>query len=256
MRKNYFMIALAAMCAAVILTSCGGSKKASSGQSVSGIDQQIEQKKKQMELDALNAEAEIQKKQQDMRLKDIDNEAAQREQKTRQIVKGEQRTLIFCMDEAYDRPGEYMGGLGVVEARPDRTRAILDANRAAVADIATRYIGMIKNALEDYSKDVNVPSGKKMYESSLEGGAAAIGSKVIDKYANVVCREVSQEATGGWVGYVAVHVLLADAKNGLAEELEVRKVDYDKKKFFDKMDAELKADEEKHNAELEKFDIQ
>jgi hypothetical protein len=158
------------------------------------------------------------------------------------------------MDEAFDNLGEYMGGLGVVEDRPDRNRAILDANRAAVAEIATRYIGIIKNAIEDYSKDTNVPSSKKMYESSLEGGAAAIGSKVIEKYANVVCREVSQSATGGWVGYVAVHVMLDDAKKGLAEELEVHKVDYDKKKFFDKMDAELKAAEKKHKEELENFE--
>jgi hypothetical protein len=255
MKRSFFKIAMMVIIAGVIVTSCGGSKQVSNSQS-SNLDQEIAQKKKQMELDDINAEAEIKKKRREMELKDIENEAAQREQNTQKMVKGEQRTLIFCMKEAFDKSGEYMGGLGVVEGRPDRTRAILDANRAAVADIATRYIGMIKNAIEDYSKDVNVPSGKKMYESSLEGGAATIGSKVIDKYANVVCREVAQDATGGWVGYVAVHVMLEDAKKGLAEELEVRKVDYDKKKFFDKMDAELKAAEEKHKTELENFDIQ
>ena len=153
------------------------------------------------------------------------------------MANGEQVLLTFCIDEAYDKPGEYMAGLGIAEDRPDRSRAITDANRVAIADIATRYIGMIKNAIEDYSKDVNVPSNKKMYESSLEGGAQAIGTKVIDKYANVVCRKIAQSATGGYVGYVAVHVLLDDAKKGLAEELEVRKVDYDKKKFFEKIDA-------------------
>jgi hypothetical protein len=232
-----------AMIAGVIVTSCGGSKSVSGGGSSSNTNKEIEQ-----------MEAAIKKKELEMKLQDIEDEADERKRNTKKMVKGEQRTIIFCMDEAFDKAGEYMGGLGVVEARPDRTRAVLDANRAAVADIATRYIGMIKNAVEDYSKDVNVPSGKKMYESSLEGGAAAIGSKVIDKYANVVCRAVSQDATGGWIGYVAVHVMLADAKKGLAEELEVRKVDYDNKKFFEKMDAELKADEEKHKNELENFD--
>lgn len=164
---------------------------------------------------------------------------------------GEQLLITPCLEEAYDRPGEYMAGLGVVENRPDRTRAISDANRAAIADIATRYIGMIKNAIEDYSKDTNVPSGQKMYESSLEGGAKAIGSKVIDKYANVVCRQVAQSATGGYVGYVAVHVLLTDAKKGLEEELAVRKVDYDKKKFFEKMDAELAAGAAQQKADMD-----
>ena len=109
----------------------------------------------------------------------------------------------------------------------------------------------ICNAIEDYSKDTNVPAGKKMYESSLEGGAKAIGTKVIDKYANAVCRKFTQSATGGYVGYVAVHVLLEDAKKGLAEELEVRKVDYDKKKFFEKMDQELAASAAKQKEEVD-----
>ena len=164
---------------------------------------------------------------------------------------GEQVLLTFCMDEAYDKPGEYMAGLGIAEDRPDRSHAITDANRVAIADIASRYVGMLKNAIEDYSKDVNVPNDKKMYESSLEGGAQVIGTKVINKYANVVCRKIAQSATGGYVGYVAVHVLLEDAKKGLAEELEVRKVDYDKKKFFEKMDAELEKEAARQKAEID-----
>lgn len=167
------------------------------------------------------------------------------------LPNNEVELTTFCIDEAYDKPGEYMAGLGIAEDRPDRSHAILDANRVAVSDIATRYIGMLKNAIEDYSKDTNVPSGKKMYESSLEGGVKAIGTKVINKYANVVCRKFTQSATGGYVGYVAVHVLLDDAKKGLAEELEVRKVDYDKKKFFEKMDQELAAAAAKQNAEMD-----
>jgi len=155
------------------------------------------------------------------------------------LPNGEVELVTFCIDDAYDKPGEYMAGLGIAEDRPDRSRAIVDANRVAIADIASRYIGIIKNAIKDYSKDVNVPNNKKMYESSLEGGAAAIGTKVIEKYANAVCRKFTQSATGGYVGYVAVHVLLDDAKKGVAEELEVRKVDYDKDKFFEKMDQEL-----------------
>ena len=168
-----------------------------------------------------------------------------------EMPNGEQVLLTFCIDEAYDKPGVYMAGLGIAEDRPDRSRAILDANRIAVADIASRYVGMLKNAIEDYSKDTNVPEGKKMYESSLEGGAQVIGTKVIEKYANVVCRKLTQSATGGYVGYVAVHVELDDAKKGLAEELEVRKVDYDKKKFFEKMDAELEKGAAKQKAEMD-----
>jgi hypothetical protein len=207
-----------------------------------------------MELDEIRNEAEVKRKQQEMRLREIEVKQAQYEQQIRKMVQGEQLMTIFCKEEAKDKPGEYMGGLGLVEDRPDRSRAILDANREAIADIATRYIGMIKNAIEDYSKDTNVPSGKKMYESQLEGGAAAIGTKVIEKYANVVCREVAQSATGGWVGYVAVHVPLQDAAKGIADELEVRKVDYDKKKFFEKMDTEIEKQAAARKSELEAMD--
>lgn len=167
------------------------------------------------------------------------------------MVSGEQALITFCIDEAYDKPGEYMAGLGIAEDRPDRSRAIVDANRVAIADIASRYIGMIRNVIEDYTKDVNVPSGKKMYESELEGGADAIGTKVIDRYANTVCRKISQSATGGYVGYVAVQVLLEDAKKGLAEELEVRKVDFDKNKLFEKVDARLATEAVKQRSEMD-----
>ena len=85
---------------------------------------------------------------------------------TPKLPNGEVELITFCIDDAYDKPGEYMAGLGIAEDRPDRARAITDANRVAIADIASRYVGMIKNAIEDYSKDTNVPAGKKMYESS------------------------------------------------------------------------------------------
>ena len=44
---------------------------------------------------------------------------------------------------------------------------------------------------------------------------------------------------------------LRAVKKGLAEELEVRKVDYDKKKFFEKMDEELAKEAARKQAELD-----
>lgn len=154
---------------------------------------------------------------------------------------GEQELTTFCIEESYDKPGEYIAGLGIAQDRPDRSRAIIDANRVAITEIASKFMGIVKNITEDYSKDANIPGSKKLYESELEGGLRIIATRVIDKYANTVCRKITQSATGGYVGYVAVHVLLEDAKKGLAEELEIRKVDYDKKKLFETMDAELAA---------------
>lgn len=60
------------------------------------------------------------------------------------MANGEQVLLTFCMDEAYDKPGEYMAGLGIAEDRPDRSRAITDANRIAIADIASRYVACLR----------------------------------------------------------------------------------------------------------------
>jgi len=253
-KKFYLLIAVVAIIMSATFVGCKSSKSvisSTSSQSTNQIDQEIALKKKQMELEQLNAEIDMQRKKQQKDLEDYEHQLQQQRQDKAQLPKNEQRVIIYCMKEAFDKPGETMGGLGVVEDRPDRSRAIIDANRVAIADIASRYIGMIKNGIEDYSKDVNVPSGKKFYESELEGGAAAIGTKVIEKYANVVCREVSQNSVGAWIGYVAVEVLLQDARKGLADELEVRKVDYDKKKFFEKLDAEIEAQAAKRKAELE-----
>lgn len=155
------------------------------------------------------------------------------------MISGEQVLATFCVDESYDKPGEYMAGLGIADDRPDRSHAIIDANRAAIADIASRYIGAVKSTIENYSKDVKVPGSKKLYESELKGGLQVIAVQVIDKYANVVCRQISQSATGGYVGYVVVHVSTEDAKKGLVEELEVCKVDIDKKTLLEIMDEEL-----------------
>ncbi|MDD3285954.1 MAG: hypothetical protein PHI14_00470 [Bacteroidales bacterium] len=243
MNKRILVIALGVIGASLMISGCSSS-------SIATQQKQIELEKQKIELEKAKAELEREKMAQEQRNREYQSDLAQKNA-TKKYAPDEKRLLIYCLEESYDNPSEYMGGLGIVDGRPDRTHAINDANRAAIMDIASRYIGMIKNAIEDYSKDVNVPSGKKFYESELEGGAAAIGQKLIDKYANVVCRELTKEETGGYVGYVAVRVLTKDAAKGLADELEVRKVDYDKKKFFEKMDAELEKDALKQKKELE-----
>jgi hypothetical protein len=210
MKKNYLKAALVVAFAGVLLVGCGGSKKVPKGDP---IDEEIAQIRKQMELEDLKAQA----------------------QQKGKMIEGEQRMILYCKEEGFDKPGEYLAGLGVVNGRPDANRAIIDANRAAVANIASKFVGVLQNAVEDYSKDATVPSGKKIYESSVEGGTKAIGEKAINKLAAEVCREVTRSATGAWSGYVAMHVSLKDAMDEVASEMEVLKVDYDKKKFFDSM---------------------
>jgi len=155
------------------------------------------------------------------------------------LPNGEVRLTTFCIDESYDKPGEYLAGLGIAEGCEDREDAIIKANQNAISDITSRYIGVIKNVITRYNKDTKVPVGKKISEKKLEGLSEVVGTNVIEKYSNAVCREITQDATGAYTGYVAVHVLLGDLKKGLQNELDVRKVDYDAEKFMKQYDAEL-----------------
>lgn len=155
------------------------------------------------------------------------------------LPNGEIRLTTFCIDESYDKPGEYLAGLGIAEGCEDREDAIIKANQNAISDITSRYVGVIKNVMTRYNKDTKVPTGKKISEKKLEGLSEVVGTNVIEKYSNAVCREITQDATGAYTGYVAVHVLLDDLKKGLQNELDVRKVDYDAEKFMKQYDAEL-----------------
>lgn len=151
---------------------------------------------------------------------------------------GEQILLTPCGD-VREVPNVNMVGLGIAEGCPDRATAILDANRVAIADISTRFVGAIANTIENYNNDSNLPSGQKIHIGSISGGIKTIAKKVVDKYANVECRQLAQSATGSYVGYVAVVIMLADAKKGLIEELALQKIDHNEKKILEELDKSL-----------------
>ena len=115
--------------------------------------------------------------------------------------------------------------------------------QAAKADIESRFIGTVKSAMSYYSKDVNVPSNKKFKESELEGGVKDICHKIVDKYAFRVCGpEIQQGATGAFDAFAVYRLYLSDIKDKFADELEVRKVDFDRHLWNKAMDAELEKD--------------
>ena len=88
----------------------------------------------------------------------------------------------------------------------------------------------------DVARNINYV---QIAEKKLEGLSEVIGTNVVEKYSNTVCRQITQDATGAYTGYVAVHVLLDDLQKGLQEELDVRKVDYDADKLKKQCDAEM-----------------
>ena len=81
-----------------------------------------------------------------------------------------QKIYTPCIDESYDVEGEYMAGLGIAEGEAERGAGIANANRYAIADITSRYIGMIKNGVSQYAKNVNTRSGQKVKWSVVVEG--------------------------------------------------------------------------------------
>jgi multidrug efflux pump subunit AcrA (membrane-fusion protein) len=254
--KKVIIFALGAVVfAGVLFTGCVSKKQVvptASAQSTDDIDRQIELKKKQMELDKINAESEMQTKRLEMQKADVAAEQEAKEQAKAKMLKGNTRILLPCSDFFLDKPDEYISGLGVSQDNMDIKDANLRAIQAAKADIESRFIGTVKSAMSYYSKDVNVPSNKKFKESELEGGVKDMCRKVVDKYAFRECGpEIQQQATGSFDAFAVYRMYLKDMKEQIANELEVRKVDFDKKKWNEAMDAELKEDMELRKAEIE-----
>jgi hypothetical protein len=159
------------------------------------------------------------------------------------------KVTMPCEPFTMDKPGEYMAGLGVSSQNMSKRDAMLEANRAALADITTRYIGVIKNGTMSYMKDTSVPSGQKSSESKLEGIATTAGSKAINEYANRVCLEMEEDtSTGAYTAYTVVHVPIAKVISNIASALEVAKVDYDAEKFTKWLQQELDSQAASKNA--------
>lgn len=232
-----FVLALA-LCA-----SCAA-KKPVAQQPVSQPVQKVDPQ--QAKLDSLKKAAEIRKM--ELQIQAMEAEAvsemqiatlkAENAKKATRKISG-QRLDVPCVGESYDVEGEYMAGLGIAEGEAELGAGMINANRYAIADIASRYIGMIKNGVSQYAKNVNTRSGQKVKENELEGAAEAIGTKMIDKYANAVCRDFEQADMGDYTCYVAVHVPLKEVLKATVDELGVIQTDLDRQKFREYMEKEL-----------------
>lgn len=187
-------------------------------------------RKLELEIQAMEAEAIS-----DLEIKKLKAQNAMNA--TRKILG--QRLVIPCIDDSYDVEGEYMAGLGIAENEIERGAGMTNANRYAIADIASRYIGMIKNGVSQYAKNVNTRSGQKVKENELEGAAEAIGTKMIDKYAMAVCRDFEQDDFGSYTCYVAIHVPVKEVLKATVDEVGVIQTDLDRQKFREYMEKEL-----------------
>ncbi|MBQ0089943.1 MAG: hypothetical protein KBT27_11510 [Prevotellaceae bacterium] len=244
--KKIFTFAMATL----VCMSCAAKKPVAQQPAPQPVQQESETQRKirelkeQQELEDLEAEQRLKRLERAAREAELtsDAEIAQlKASNAKNAVKKRkgQSLYIPCIDESYDKTGEYMAGLGIAEGATDLGSGTADANRYAIADITSRYIGMIKNGVSQYAKNVNTRSGQKVKENELEGAAEAIGTKVIDKYANAVCRDYEEDKMGGYTCYVAVHVPLKEVVNATVDEIGVIQTDVDREQFRKYMNAEL-----------------
>lgn len=255
MRKATFL-AMALVCG-VAFTNCAAKKSAAKQQVVetkSETDQEIERLKKELELKKLQKEIELEETRMDA---EIEAERLRlRNAQYSQAMQLGQKVAIPCIQESYDKHGEYMAGLGIAQGQPEIGTGNIQANRNALANIASRFMGVIKNGVSQYAKDVNTRNGQKIKESELEGEATAIGEKAINKYAEIVCYGDPELDVHGatYTCYVAVHVPIKKVLDDVINEQDVLTVDADRARWREFMQKEL--DSQAATKEAEKKELE
>lgn len=255
MKKTLMMVLCIALCA-----SCAA-KKPVQQPVQQPVQHQVDPQ--QAKLDSLRRAQEIRRIELEMQAEEAEMQAQleiaklKAENAKKAIDKRlEQKLYTPCIAESYDKHGEYLAGLGIADNQLDRQLGSGTANLAAIADITTRYIGVIKNGVSRYSKDVNTRTGEKIKEGELEGESQAIGKASIEKHAEVVCREFALADDGTYTIYVAVHVPIGKVMDDLQNQLKVLQVDADRARFRAFMEEELNKqalEKEKEQQELEKL---
>ena len=260
--KKITLVAMALICS-VAFTDCAAKKKVKQAEPASAPApvQQIDPQ--QAKLDSLRRAQEIRRIELQMQAEEAQYKAEMEitKLKAENAKKAtekrlEQKLYTPCIEESYDKHGEYMAGLGIADNQLDRQLGSGTANMAAISDITTRYIGAISNGVSRYSKDVNARTGAKVKEGELEGEATAIGKKSIEKHAETVCREYGQADDGSFTIYVAVHVPIAKIMSDLQNQMQVLQVDADRARFRQYIEDELNKqaqEKEAEQAELQKM---
>lgn len=161
--------------------------------------------------------------------------------------------LIYtpCMDEfiALNKVRGQMAAQGISSGQPTQEAAELNANRVGLSDLTTRLLGVIKNGVEQYSKDTSTPDKQRAIEAQLEGLAMSTGEKAINELFVVDCRQFGKDRYNNYVCYEALYVPVAQVVDAIVDEA-VKKVDIDKALFRKRMQAELDANAAKENASL------
>jgi hypothetical protein len=241
MKKNYMKIVVVACAACMVMAGCGGTKPVAQApqQSVrpqaDEADAEIARLEREAKLEEAKAKLDAAKRQRESEKR----RAEQLEAMEETLEAGSRMTLVPCQDEALDKIGEYMGGLGTGEHLVDEQEARAEATAAAIANLAQKFVGVVENILEDYGSKTNTPDGNQARQGDLARGVRVATRKALDKYSNTVCQKQMKTKRGSHKVYVATRIPVDTYKEEVSKELDVLKVKYDKKKLFESMDAQL-----------------
>lgn len=231
--------------AALVCMSCAAKKPVKQAEpqvpQETETQRKIRELKEQQELEALQAEIELQRMQAEAKKKRLATQIGMEES----MIDGDQVLVEFCKEESFDKPGEYMAGLGISRPKKNEQDAKLEANLAAIQDIVTRFMGAIKSGSEYYTQATTTKEGKNMDESQLEGLAMNIVEKEVNKYAAVACSKKVQDNDSMFKYYVAVHVQEGETVNSIAEEMAKQEVVRDKASFKKQLLNQIDADSQK-----------
>lgn len=230
---------MACTIAITMMPSCGSSRSAvSSSSNASGRndqDEEIANLQRQAKLEEARADLDAAKR----RRAAEERRSMQMDAMEETIEEGAQMQLVPCQDDALDRIGQWMGGLGIGEDSKDQQAALKEASDAAHGNMEDKFRGTINNILVDYRSKTNTPSGDQSREAKLEAALRTVGSHVLNKYANVVCQKLMRTKRGTYRYYVATRIPTGTFEQEVAKELDVLKVDYNKNALLKSMDEQL-----------------
>lgn len=158
--------------------------------------------------------------------------------------------LIPCQQDVLDLDkGDNMAALGMSTEKDSKEEAMLDANRVGIQDLVTRFVGVLKNGVEQYSKDSRVKSGDRIKQSQLEGIAMAAGEKAINELFKLGdCREITKTRKGHYECYVALYIPVKQVVEAVYDAVEEAALDVDKTAFRNHLQAELDSQAAKQEA--------
>lgn len=239
--------------ATLVCMSCAAKKPIKPAEpQKSATELEIERLKQEKELRALKAElkADSIKQAQQEELDQIKFEAKKSALNTQETLEeGMKMLMIPCLEEVIVLDNsKQMAAQGIATGKLSEELAVVDANRVALSEITARFLGVLKNGVEQYSKDTYGKSGNRGQESQLEGLAMSVGEKAIQELFKIGCRKFAKDKKGNYNCYEAIYVPTQEVIEKVLDAAEEAEVDIDKAVFRNRMQVELDSQAAKQEA--------